>query len=314
MMLYKKNTYDDAEVLPRRLTYPKMAAAQPTNNAHVIRNKFSENEVPVAAAQRDDEESIPSIGNTMTRWRGNTVSEKEAKALRYVFDDLQDHFSYQCFDPRVRFNNSNLEYLGNTGTGKWFGDLDFTYNITGNHCNLSYIGMDVCVDLAPKLVHKHGQAMWKEYGSTWLYVYLPQLTFNKFKSYVKFGTGWDVSDERTVYDPNRDMVAIEAKLQSGQPKTSFWAAKDKVASGGAGDRSFSRVGTIQDVRSHSSQQRIHRGVGIFSVSMEVKGTPNFKPSPYMDEADLCFTLVSLRTWGTADDGVAPIVYVPRKWQ
>ncbi len=302
---------DDAEVLPRRLAYPKpMAAAQPTN-AYVSRN-FAEYEVPGAKAQRDDEETIPSIGNTMTRWRGNTVSEKEAKALRYVFDDLQDHFGYQCVDPRVRFNYANLEYLRNSG--KWCGGLDFTYNIKGDHCNLAYVGIDVFVDLAPKLVHKHGEPMWKGYGSSWLYVYLPQLTFDKFKSYVKFGTGWDVSDERTVYDPNRDVVAIEAKLQSGQAKTSFWAAKDKVASGAAaGDRSFSRVGTIQDVSSHTSQQRIHRGVGIFSVSMEVDGTPNFKPSPHMDETDLCFTLVSLRTWGTTD-GVAPIVYVPRKWQ
>jgi hypothetical protein len=54
--------------------------------------------------------------------------------------------------------------------------------------------MDVCLDLAPKLVHKHGQPMLKDYGKSWVYVYLPQLTFDKFKSYVKFGTGWDVSD------------------------------------------------------------------------------------------------------------------------
>eukprot|EP00984_Skeletonema_dohrnii_P006400 scaffold2293_cov81-Skeletonema_dohrnii-CCMP3373.AAC.11 len=100
--------------------------------------------------------------------------------------------------------------------------------------------------------------------------------------------------------------------ESGQPKPSFWAAKEKEAS--AGDMSFSRIGTVQDVvSSHSSQQRIHRGVGIFSVSMEIEGTANFKPSPRMgDEANLCFNLVSFRTWGTTD-GVAPIVHAPRKW-
>eukprot|EP00985_Skeletonema_marinoi_P015713 scaffold8184_cov164-Skeletonema_marinoi.AAC.6 len=54
---------------------------------------------------------------------------------------------------------------------------------------------------------------------------------------------------------------------------------------------FSRIGTVQDVSSHSSQQRIHKGVGIFSASMEIEGTANFKPSPRMgEEANLCFNL------------------------
>jgi len=308
-MHYTKNTSDDAERFSHYSAYPKIA-----HQPNVIPDKFAGHEDHVAVAQRDDEETVASAASTMTQWRGNTVPQKEAKALRHVFDDLQDHFGYQRVDPRVRVNNSNnIARLGNSGT--WFGDLDFTYDIKGDHCNLAYIGMDICVDLAPKLVHKHGQPMLKGYGESWVYVYLPKLTFNKFKSYVKYGTGWDVSDEGTVYDPNRNMVAIEAKMhhQSGQPKPSFWAAKEKEASAGAGDLSFSRLGTVQDMMSRSSQQRIHRGVGIFSVSMEVEGTPNFKPSPHLgDEADLCFTLVSLRTWGSTD-GVAPIVHAPRKW-
>eukprot|EP00547_Thalassionema_nitzschioides_P015735 CAMPEP_0194235800 /NCGR_PEP_ID=MMETSP0158-20130606/3195_1 /TAXON_ID=33649 /ORGANISM="Thalassionema nitzschioides, Strain L26-B" /LENGTH=65 /DNA_ID=CAMNT_0038969357 /DNA_START=199 /DNA_END=396 /DNA_ORIENTATION=- len=41
-----------------------------------------------------------------------------------------------------------------------------------------------------------------------------------------------------------------------------------------------------------------RGIGIFSVSMEVEGSPNFEPTPDTgDEANLVFTLVSVRTWG-----------------
>eukprot|EP00985_Skeletonema_marinoi_P024956 scaffold17867_cov146-Skeletonema_marinoi.AAC.10 len=236
MMHYKKNTYG-AEV--SYTTYPKMTAAPQPN---VIRNNAADHNDLVAS--RDDEETVAAAATTMTQWRGNTVPEKEAKALRHVFDDLQDHFGYQRVDPRVRFNNTNLARLGNGRT--WFSDLDFTYDIKGDQCNLAYIGMDVCVDLAPKLVHKHGQPMLKNYGKSWVYVYLPQLTFDKFKSYVKFGTGWDVSDEGTVFDPNRDTVAIEAKMhhESGQPKPSFWAAKEKEAS--AGDMSFSRIGTVQD--------------------------------------------------------------------
>eukprot|EP00984_Skeletonema_dohrnii_P028519 scaffold18555_cov146-Skeletonema_dohrnii-CCMP3373.AAC.11 len=267
------------------------------------------------AAQRGDEESVASSADSninMVEWRGNLVGEKEAKALRHVFDDLQDHFGHQRPDPRITFNTS----LAHPGQGKaWNGELDFTYDINGDHCNLAYVSMDVCVDLTAKLVHKHGQPMLKEYGNSWVYVYLPGLTLDMFKSYLKTGTGWDVSDEGegTVYDPNRNLVAIEAKMhhESGQPKPSFWVVKDKDASGR--DISFSRIGSVQEVNAQPHQQCIHRGIGIFSVSMEVEGTPNFEPTPGAgDVAKLTFTLVSVRTWGITDC-VAPIVHAPSKW-
>ncbi len=273
----------------------------------IMRNNAFHNE---QAIQREDEESA---NEKMVQWRGNLVPEKEAKGLRHVFDDLQDYFGHQRPDPRVRFNAS----LAHPGHGHmWHGDLEFTYDINGDKCNLAYIGMDVCVDLTRKLVHKHGQPMLKDYGKSWVYVYLPQMTLDKVKSYVKNGTGWDVSEEGTVYDPNRNLVAIEAKMhhQSGQPKPSFWAVKDNDAAFGAeGNMSFSRIGSVQDVYAQSHQQRVHRGVGIFSVSMEVEGTPNFRPTPgASDEANLTFTLVSVRRWGITDC-VAPIVHAPSKW-
>mmetsp|Transcript_22841 Transcript_22841/g.35329 ORF Transcript_22841/g.35329 Transcript_22841/m.35329 type:complete len:308 (+) Transcript_22841:67-990(+) len=277
-----------------------------TNEAIILPKISADDQV----AQRDVEEISNANVTNMVLWRGNLMAEKEAMALRHVFDDMQDHFGHQRADPRVRFN-ANL--VRPSRDGMWFGDLDFTYNINGEHCNLGYIGMDVCVDLCPKLVHKHGQLRLKNYGKSWVYVYLPQLTLDKFKSYVKTGTGWDVSNEGTVYDPNRNLVAIEAMLhhQPGQPKPSFWAVKDKDAPGD--NMSFSRIGTVQEVNEHPHQQRVHRGVGIFSVSMEVEGSPNFKPTPRAgDEANLCFTLVSVRTWGVTDC-VAPIVHAPNKW-
>jgi hypothetical protein len=268
--------------------------------------------VPNIADQRQDDDDDSSIGSTnnMVQWRGNIVPEKEAKALRHVFDNLQDHFGHQRADPNVLFNAS----LAHPGQGDtWRADLDFTYNINGEYCNLAYIGMDVCIDLSPKLVHKHGRPMLKDYGETWVYVYLPEMTMDKVKAYVKTGTGWDVSNEGTVYDPNRNVVAIEAKLnhQSGQPKPSFWVVKDNASAGE--DISFSRIGSVQEVNRDVSQKHTHRGVGIFSVSMEVEGTPDFRPTPGMgEEATLVFTLVSVRTWGVTDC-IAPIVHAPIKW-
>eukprot|EP00986_Skeletonema_menzelii_P016022 scaffold13290_cov150-Skeletonema_menzelii.AAC.9 len=262
----------------------------------------------MSLARREDGDEEPT--NNMVQWRGNSVPEKEAKALRHVFDNLRDHFGHQRADPIIRFNAS----LAHPGHGHlWLGDLDFTYNIGGEHCSLAYFGMDVCIDLCPKLVHKFGQPMLKDYGTSWLYVYLPQPTFDKVIAYVKTGTGWDVSTEGIVHDTNRNLVAIEAKLhhESGQPKPSFWVMKEKDASGGEG-MSFSRIGSVQEVNAIPNQQRVHRGVGIFSVSMEVEGSPNFKPTPRAgEEAKLSFTLVSVRTWGITDC-VAPIVHAPEK--
>ena len=87
--------------------------------------------------------------------------------------------------------------------------------------------------------------------------------------------------------------------------------KDKDATGS--DISFSCLGSLQDTRSDSKHQCIHRGVGIFSVSMAVERTPAFEPvSGGEDEAGLTFTLVNVRNWGEAQS-VAPIVYSPRRW-
>ena len=264
-------------------------------------------------SQSDQDHSHKEVAATsnsqMVQWRGNMVLAKEAKALRHLFDNLQDHFAHQRPDPSVRFSTSRLVH-SNDG---WSGELKFTYDISGDHCSLDFMSMDICVDLSPKLVHKHGVPTLKGYGTSWVYCYLPEPTFERIKAYVKNGTGWDVSNEGTIFDPNRNLVAVEANLhyQVDQPQPSFWVIKDKDSTGS--DISFSRLGSLQDVHSDSKHQCIHRGVGIFSVSMTVDGTPNFEPLPGgEDEADLTFTLVSVRTWGETQS-VAPIVYSPSRW-
>eukprot|EP00986_Skeletonema_menzelii_P010429 scaffold5069_cov126-Skeletonema_menzelii.AAC.9 len=261
----------------------------------------------------DDEVSAASNADKdMVRWRGNLVPKKEAKALRHVFDELKDHLGHNKPDPKMWVNVASLTHPGNGPV--WRGDLDFTYEIEGEHCNLGFVGMDVCVDLIPRRILKDGELMLKDYGKTWVYVYLPQETFDKFKQYIKIGTGWSVSPGGTVEDlnSNRGLVAIEARLhhQNGQPSPSFWVSKDKEAS--IEDMSFSRIGSVQEVNDTFGQQRVHRGIGLFSVSLEVEGTPNFQPTPGIGkEANLCFTLVSVRSWGITDC-VAPIVHSQSK--
>lgn len=235
------------------------------------------------------------------QWRGNWVLKEEVIALRHVFDNLQDYFGHQRADPRVKFNLISHNAR----------DLNFTYYIGGHDCNLPYIGIDICLDLSHKLVHKHGQQMLQDYGKTWLYAYMPGATMDKIKSYVKAGTGLDVSNECAVHDVNRNLVGIEAKMyhESGKPKPSFWVLHEEEPTSSSKAVKFTRIGTVQDVfDKQKSKQRIHRGIGMFAVSLEVDDT-----SDHGSEVSLSFTLVSIRTWGVTDC-VAPIVHSPRQWR
>lgn len=253
-------------------------------------------------------------------WRGNWVCKEEAMALQHVFDNLQDYFGHQSADPRVKFN-----LISSSGNER---DLNFTYNIDGHDCNLAYIGIDICLDLSHKLVHKHGQQMMKHYGKSWLFAYMPDTTMNKIKSYVKAGTGLDVSNECAVHDVNRNLVGIEAKMHhgSGQPNPSFWVLPEEEQTSSSyavkftrteqtssitRDNSvkFTRIGTVQEVfDEQKSKHCIHRGIGMFTMSLEFDD-----PSDPDGEASLSFTLVSIRTWGVTDC-VAPIVHAPGQWK
>ncbi|KAK1739594.1 hypothetical protein QTG54_009353 [Skeletonema marinoi] len=257
-----------------------------------------QNEDGVAASSPSDEKIVTCRGNLI-------VPVGEAKALRHVLDDLEDHFGHQRDDPNVRFNLNELRHDQNDSL---CGDLSFDYLIDGEVCSLDYIGIDVCIDLTPKrIIHTdndYGGNAFEDYGKSWAYVYVPELTMDKIKSYVKAGTGWDASDEGTVYDANRNLVAIETQMQQGpRPEPSFWEASNPSKVGE--DVQFSRIGSVQHVGSQPSQQGTHRGVAFFTVSLEASGSSQDRM------ASLTFTLISVRTW-ECTNLIAPIVHSPRK--
>lgn len=254
--------------------------------------------------------SSTSGDETMVKWRGNSVPEEKAKALKHLFDDLQDHFGHQRPDPKIKFNLGGLRRDDNTDL--WYDHLSFTYMINGEACNLDYIGLDVCLDLTQKRSHQmYGGNVFDDYAKSWVYVYVPEMTLDKVKAYVKAGTGWDCSKEGTAFDPNRNLVAIKAKMhQTPQPEPSFWVAASDPKIVGE-DAQFSRFGSVQHIGGQPAQQHVHRGVGIFAVTLEIPGSPKHMPSPGFvgEEANLSFTLISARTWGVTDC-IAPIVHAP----
>ena len=289
---------------------------QSTNN-YVSSDLCNKNEVSSNAVTTTTATTNSDV--KMVKWRGNMVPEKKAKALTHVFDDLQDHFGHNRPDPKVRFNMASTSLnQDNLNTGAWSDNLTFTYLIDGDACNLDYIGMDVCIDLTKKHA-KPGSSAFDDYGKSWVYVYVPEATIDKVKAYVKAGTGWDVVNNGFKVDYNRKLTSIEAKMhQAPQPEPSFWVATDndmynkyvnpKMTPG----VQFTRSGSIQEVVEQPAQQRVHRGVGFFAVSLEVPKSSDVKPKAgFGAEATLSFTLISVRTWGVTDC-IAPIVHSPRK--
>lgn len=247
----------------------------------------------------------------MEMWRGELVPEKTALALRHVFDDLKDHFGEGRSYPNVSCSIKGLGFqphLHQAG-GKWAGDVNFTYNIKGEKHTLDYVGIDVCIDLTPKQVEGQKGGPMDDYGKTWVYGYVPESTMDKVRQYVTVGTGWDIEDEGTVFGHHRDVVAFEAKMQE-TPEPSFWGAVNDVWTSTA-EKKSSRLGSIQEVFRSSKQSKIHRGVGIFAVSVEVDGDSDVLPTPDQKYASISFTLVSICSWGVAEKA-APIVYDPRK--
>mmetsp|Transcript_14618 Transcript_14618/g.22529 ORF Transcript_14618/g.22529 Transcript_14618/m.22529 type:complete len:332 (-) Transcript_14618:39-1034(-) len=284
--------------------YEYLEKYSPTNNGDDPQKRDEE---------KNEYEESPSK-RRMVQWRGNYVSEREAKALRHVFDDMKDHFGHHRSDPDVSVILTGLTHPGGRER-TWEGDLDFIYNIRGERCKLAYIGMEICIDLIPKLVNKRdGRPLLRDYGKTWVYAYLPEITMHKVKSYVRAGTGWEISDEGIIEDPNRNLVAIEARMHDGlrQPKPSFWVTENDDATSFNDSSSFSRIGSVQSVQKDTDQQQIHRGIGFFSVSMEIDGSSS-KVKPIRgakgvdDDATLIFTLTSFSTWGVTDS-IAPIVH------
>lgn len=244
----------------------------------------------------------------MEMWRGELVPEKTAQALRHVFDDLKDHFGQGRSYPNVSCSIRGLDFQPHQTGGKWAGDIKFTYNIKGEKHTLDYVGMDVCIDLSPKRVEGYQKGSMDGYGKTWVYGYVPESTMDRVRQYVTVGTGWDIEDDGTVFGHHRDVVAFEAKMQE-TPEPSFWGVSDVWTS--TAEKKNSCLGSIQEVFRSSKHNKIHRGVGIFAVSVEVDGDSDVVPTPDQKYASISFTLISISSWSVAEKA-APIVYDPRK--
>eukprot|EP00986_Skeletonema_menzelii_P006279 scaffold2375_cov168-Skeletonema_menzelii.AAC.1 len=272
-------------------------------------NDKDPNKVGVALVTSSSSENMAICRSDATDLAPVGIVKANARALRHLLHDLEDHFGHQRDDPNVRFNLSELCYDKN---GLWFGNLSFDYMIDGEVCNLDYIGIDVCIDLTWKRFNQRTDNAFEDYGKSWAYAYVPELTMDKIKEYVKAGTGWDCSNEGIGYDPNRNVVAIEAKMHQGPQEPTFWVASD--SSNDCDDNQFSCVGSVQHIASQPLKQGVHRGVAFFTVSLEVESSESSRniPTPGMGEASLIFTLNSVRTWGSTNL-IAPIVHSPRRF-
>jgi hypothetical protein len=123
-----------------------------------VRGEGGEQERQEVLASMGDVDEGSTTSLPMVRWRGHLVTEKEAKILKHVFDDMQDHFgNRKCENPSVKFNfdpslflckNEPYTYRSHpdpTPQDRWHGELDFTYTINNETYDMDYIAIDVSV-------------------------------------------------------------------------------------------------------------------------------------------------------------------------
>jgi hypothetical protein len=109
-------------------------------------------------ASKDAKEGGSGTTDSMVRWRGHLVTEKEAKILKHVFDEMKDHFgNRKCEYPNIKFNCNPSLFLSKnepytyrshpdpTPQDRWHGELDFTYTINGETYDMDYVAIDVSV-------------------------------------------------------------------------------------------------------------------------------------------------------------------------
>lgn len=164
---------------------------------------------------------------------------------------------------------------------------------------------NVYFDLNPKY-DGEGKLV-RDYGHSWIYVYIPEEIMNTVKQYFHTGTGWTPSDEGLADDINAELVSVPAKIYPApNPEPSFWKrdVNDRA------NLSFVREGSVQSVAKQAEYQYIHRGIGVFAMSVDVPGSEHQKPTPDYEDAQLMFTLISARTFGPAA-AIAPVIYGPR---
>lgn len=223
--------------------------------------------------------SEESGGSVQVEYNGVMVSPGEAKVLRHVVDNLHDHFGQPEVrgPPKIKFLKPELTNLGydekykskNDPPGdRWYSEINVIYTNPKINEKNDIVAMDgVYFDLNPKMTKDGVNA--KNYGSTWINIYIPDKTATAFLLAFREGTGWSVSNHGFNRDEVQGITSITANMSIDDPPyfNVFHKKLDdekKVVAA-----SIKEMGPISVFMKNEKLRAIYKGTAFFSISMNV---------------------------------------------
>ena len=223
--------------------------------------------------------SEQSSGSVQVEYNGVMVSPAEAKVLNHVVDNLHDHFGQPEArgPPKIRFLKPELTNLGydekykskNDPPGdRWYSEIRVMYTNPKIQEKNDIVAMDgVYFDLNPKMTKDGVNA--KNYGSTWINIYIPDKTITEFLLAFREGTGWSVSNHGFNRDETQAITSISANMSVDEPPYFNVFHKKLDDKKRVVAASIKEIDPISVFMKNEKLRAIYKGTAFFSISMNV---------------------------------------------
>jgi hypothetical protein len=248
----------------------------------------------------------------MVEYKGKFMKPECALMMKHVVNKMKDHFGSET-EPRVGFFVKELTNLGydeqyksknNPSGDRWYSEVKMKYTLPSGPHNFDIVAFDnIYFDMIPK-TSKSGMVA-KNYGKTWINVYLPSKTVRAFLKSFKDSTGWGVSSRVSTKDEEQDLVSISANIDEEEPPRFYYVmqvldADDKPV----GSVQIQDGGSVQAVCQDPDYQTIYRGTGFFNLSMNVITGVNSTTAPEPSVTTSCrlkFNLLNAPVFAAAEN-------------
>ncbi len=243
-------------------------------------------------------------------YNGVMTDAKDAKALMHIVDDLCDHFGQVKGVPKLKFKEPELVNLGyderykskNDLPGdRWYSEIGVFYTDPKVNTQLDLVAIDnVYFDLNLKMTKEGTNA--KNYGSTWINIYIPDETMKQFLTAIKEGTKWSVSSHGFNKDEVQHLTSISANMSVDDPPYFNTFHKQLDENNNIIGASIKEVDPISVVMKNQALRSIYKGTAFFSISMNVLTQVGSSATPTPSEnvkARIKFNLLDTRILGPA---------------
>jgi hypothetical protein len=272
-----------------------------------------EEPAPNAEKVLDDKQVVSELTSRMeaimsARRRSESDSSLPSEIFRHLVDNHKDHFGVATA-PNLRFLQvamtnlgCNREYRakGEPEGDRWYSEMSAGYHVSGKIIEEQTLAMDcVFVDFTEKM--SKNQTTAKNYGKTWINMYIPLDTVKQFMTYIKTGTGWEVDSKTVTVDERQGLMSVSLNISSEDPPNYFAA---KITDGKL--KRF-KSGTVQEIFNDPKSRFIHLSNVYFRLSMSVLTPVNSSnpPRPTESKCKLKYHLVGIEGLSAAFD-VEPV--------